>query len=82
MSDLLIRGIPDEINAKLVSEAAANRRSREKQALRLIEQGLRAPVFESAGEIAEAVWTTPAPRVRVEAVDSYLAGRGRRSRRP
>lgn len=41
MPTILIRNVPEEIHARLTSEAAQNRRSAEKHALFLIEAGMR-----------------------------------------
>jgi len=41
MSDVLIRDVPEPVHSALVSAAEKNRRSKEKQALWLIETGLR-----------------------------------------
>ncbi len=41
MATLLIRDLPDEIHERLVQSAQAARRSKEKQAMFLIESGLR-----------------------------------------
>ena len=41
MATILIRDIPDEVHSSLVLLAEKSRRSKEKQALHLIETGLR-----------------------------------------
>jgi plasmid stability protein len=41
MATLLIRDVPDEVNAALLAQAGRSRRSKEKHALFLIESGLR-----------------------------------------
>ena len=41
MATILIRDIPDEVHSSLVLQAEQSRRSKEKQALYLIETGLR-----------------------------------------
>lgn len=41
MATILIRDMPEEIHSELVCQAEKNRRSKEKQALFLIENGLR-----------------------------------------
>jgi plasmid stability protein len=41
MASILIRDLPKDVHASLVLEAEKNRRSKEKQALFLIETGLR-----------------------------------------
>ena len=41
MAAILIRDVPEEVNASLVRQAEKSRRSKEKQALFLIETGLR-----------------------------------------
>lgn len=43
MATLVIRDIPDELNAELAEDAARNHRSKEKQALHLLKTGLRKP---------------------------------------
>jgi plasmid stability protein len=53
MSTILIRDIPDEVHSALVFQADKNRRSKEKQALFLIESGLRRK-RPSADVLAEA----------------------------
>jgi len=82
MPDILIRDVPDEVNAELVSQAKRNRRSKEKHALYLIERALSFQPAETCGELLEAIWSAPAPEVKVEDIDAYLATRGRRSNRP
>jgi plasmid stability protein len=41
MATILIRDMPEEVHASLAVQAEKNRRSKEKQALYLIETGLR-----------------------------------------
>jgi len=41
MATILIRDVPDEVHSSLVMQAEKSRRSKEKQALYLIETGLR-----------------------------------------
>jgi plasmid stability protein len=55
MATLLIRDVPDEINAALLAQAGRNRRSKEKHALFLIEGGLRGqrPVKQTLAEAAK-----------------------------
>lgn len=82
MADLLIRDIPDELNEALASVAEQNHRSREKQALVLLESVLVNGPADTCGELADRIWAEPAPEVDVKVIDSYLAERGRRSKRP
>jgi plasmid stability protein len=46
MATMLIRDIPDELHAEIVSEAQRNLRSAEKQALMFIKLGLRKRISE------------------------------------
>jgi plasmid stability protein len=82
MKTLLIRDVPDNVHESLISEADRNRRSKEKHALFLIEAGLKQAEAETCGELAERIWSEPAPKIEERRIDSYLAARGRRSRRP
>ena len=82
MPDLLIRNLPREVNARLEQLAKASRRSKEKQAMVLIETGLGLAAADTCGELADRIWAAPAPEVDVKAVDSYIKSRGRRSNRP
>jgi plasmid stability protein len=82
MPDLLIRDLPEEINARLEALAKAQRRSKEKQAMVLIEMALAENVLETGPELLAAMDKMPVPDVDVKEIDSYLASRGRRSRRP
>jgi plasmid stability protein len=50
MATMLIRDIPDELHAEIVSEAQRNLRSAEKQALMFIKLGLRKRVSEEEVE--------------------------------
>jgi plasmid stability protein len=81
MKTLLIREVPDEIHEALVSEAERNRRSKEKQALFLLEQALGARPAETCGELLAIYESMPAPNVDPAAMEDYLATRGRRSNR-
>lgn len=82
MKTLLIRDVPDEVHDVLVSEAERNRRSKEKQALYLIETALAARPADTCGELLERIWADPAPDVDEKTMDAYLATRGKRSNRP
>jgi hypothetical protein len=82
MQNLLIREVPDEVMAALAGQAERNRRSREKQALFLIERGLETGAAETCGELADRIWAEPAPDIDPKAIDSYLSSRKRRSNRP
>lgn len=82
MKTLLIREVPDAVHDSLVAEAEKHRRSKEKQALHLIETALERRTAETCGELLDHIWAQPAPEVDIEAIDSYLAARGRRSNRP
>ena len=55
MATILIRDVPEEIHAALVLQAEKNRRSKEKQALFLIEGGLRGvkPATDTLAEAAK-----------------------------
>lgn len=55
MATLLIRDVPDDVNASLIAQAERNRRSKEKHALFLIEGGLRnaRPVGQTLAEAAK-----------------------------
>ena len=55
MATLLIRDVPDDVHAALLAQAERNRRSMEKQALFLIEGGLRSnrPVKQILAEAAK-----------------------------
>lgn len=54
MATLLIRDLPDEIDERLAEAAAAARRSKEKQAMFLIESGLMRRKRNHAEMLAEA----------------------------
>lgn len=82
MKTLLIREIPDEIHDSLVLEAESNRRSKEKHALFLLEAALSRKAADTCRELLDRIWSEPAPNVDVKEIDSYLATRGRRSKRP
>jgi plasmid stability protein len=82
MKTLLIREIPDEIHDSLVLEAESNRRSKEKHALFLLETALSQRAADTCGELLDRLWSEPAPNVDVKEIESYLATRGRRSKRP
>jgi plasmid stability protein len=81
MSDLLIRGVPDEVIEKLSAEADRHRRSREKHALFLLEQGLSGRL-ENPAELLNEIWASPAPDVTEESIEYFQNERGRRSNRP
>jgi plasmid stability protein len=55
MATLLIRDVPDDVNASLIAQAERNRRSKEKHALFLIEGGLRnaRPARQTLAEAAK-----------------------------
>ena len=82
MPDLLIRDLPDEVNARLEQLAKASRRSKEKQAMVLIESALAMGAADTCGELLDAYDQFPRPDVDVASIDSYLKQRGRRSNRP
>ena len=82
MKTLLIRDVPDEVHELLVSEAERNRRSKEKQALYLIETSLATRPADTCSELLERMWVEPPPDVDPDAIDAYLATRGKRSNRP
>jgi len=82
MKTLLIREIPDEIHDSLVLEAESNRRSKEKHALFLLETALSRRAADTCGELLDFYESAPAPDVDIKKIDSYLATRGRRSKRP
>ena len=82
MKTLLIREMPDAVHDSLVAEAERNRRSKEQQALYLIEKALECRTAVTCGELLDFYESAPPPEVDIEAVDSYLAQRGRRSNRP
>jgi hypothetical protein len=83
MPSLLIRGIPEDVGKALAADAERHRRSREKHALFLIEQGLAQRPLETAGELLDAIWAAPPPNVVSDKeIDKILASRGRRSNRP
>jgi len=82
MKTLLIREVPDAVHDSLVAEAEKQKRSKEELALQLIESALEHRTAETCGELLDRIWSEPAPEVDVEAIDSYLASRGRRSNRP
>jgi len=81
MSDLLIRGVPDEVIEKLSAEADRNRRSREKHALFLLEQSLSGEL-ERPADLLNSIWNSPAPDVNLEKIERFQKERGRRSTRP
>jgi len=77
-----VRNLDDEVMARLAELATANHRNVEAHVRFLIEREVAATPAETAGELAERVWTDPAPEVDLKAIDRYLALRGRRSNRP
>lgn len=81
MPDLLIRNLPDDVNARLEALAKAQRRSKEKQALVLIEDGLASGRAETGGELLEIYDRLPPPKVEVKEIEAFIASRGRRSKR-
>jgi hypothetical protein len=81
MPDILIRGISDELAEKLAHEAERNRRSREKHALFLIEQGLEVSPADTCGELADRLEKAPLPDVNEQLLETFSARRKRRSPR-
>lgn len=82
MKTLLIREVPDAVHDSLVAEAERHQRSKEDQALYLIETALGGQTAETCGELLDYYESAPPPEVDIEAVDAFLAQRGRRSPRP
>ena len=82
MSDILIRGVPDQVVVALERDAEHHQRSKEMHALYLIESALMHGPAETCGELMDAYDAAPPPQVDVAQIDSYLATRGRRSNRP
>ena len=82
MKTLLIRDVPDEVHDVLVFEADRSRRSKEKQALYLIESGLSRRGAETCGELLDSMESEPAPEISETDINTYMAARGRRSHRP
>ena len=80
MSDLLIRNLPREVHARLEQMAKAERRSKEKQAMVLIETGLGLGPTDTCGELLDRLLAKPLPDVDPKEIDSFIASRGRRSR--
>lgn len=81
MPDLLIRDVSNEVNARLEEMAKAERRSKEKQAMVLIEAALGLSPTDDSIELVDRIWAKPAPDVDPKEIDSFLAQRGRRSKR-
>ena len=81
MKTLLIREMPDEVHDILIAEAERNRRSKEKQALFILERALNRQPAETGFELADRIWNDAPPLVSEKAIDSYLKKRGRRSKR-
>lgn len=82
MADLLIRDVPDELVKKLAHDAERNRRSREKHALFLIEQGLHIRPAETGEEMLEWIDRNPPPNVDERVLEIISRQRRRRSNRP
>ena len=83
MKQILIREVEDDFVEILDREAKRHRRSREKHALFLIEQGLGQRPLETAGELLDALEAAPAPNlVSEQEIEKILRQRGRRSNRP
>lgn len=81
MADILIRNVPDDLVAKLAQEAERSRRSREKQALFLIEQGLSRRPADTCGEMLDRMEAEPPPNVDDKLLERFSQDRGRRSNR-
>lgn len=81
MPDLLIRNLPEEVNVRLEQLARVERRSKEKQAMVLIENGLGLGSADTCGELLDRLLAKPTPEVDPREIDSFIASRGRRSRR-
>ncbi len=81
MPDLLIRNLPKEVNARLERLARAERRSKEKQAMVLIESALGMGGTDDSIELADRILSRPVPDVDPKEIDAFIASRGRRSRR-
>jgi hypothetical protein len=81
MPDILIRDVPEEIVAELAQAAERNRRSREKHALFLIEQGLVRGPAETCGEMLERMEAEEPPNVDEKLLERFSQERGRRSNR-
>ena len=81
MPDLLIRNLPKKVNARLEQLAKAERRSKEKQAMVLIENALGHGPADTCGELLDRLLAKPPPEVDPKEIDSFIASRGRRSKR-
>ena len=81
MPDLLIRNLPRDVNARLEKLAKAERRSKEKQAMVLIENALGMGTTDNSFELLERILSKPVPNVDPKEIDSFIASRGRRSSR-
>lgn len=79
---LTIRNIPDRVYRRFTEMAQKNHRNAEAHGRFLIEQATESAPLETCGEILDAYAELPPPKVTVEAIESYQAGRGRRSKRP
>jgi len=82
MPDLLIRDVPEKLVQMLAKDAERNRRSREKHALFLIEQGLHGRPAETGEEMIEWLESAPVPDVDDRLLETFSQRRGRRSKRP
>lgn len=82
MADLLIRDVPEKLVQMLAKDAERNRRSREKHALFLIEQGLHVRPAETGEEMIEWLERAPVPDVDDRLLETFSQRRGRRSNRP
>jgi plasmid stability protein len=82
MPDILIRDVPEETVAELAQQAHRHRRSREKHALFLIEQGLSHEPAKTCGELLERLEAEPLPDVNDKLLKTFSAQRKRRSNRP
>ena len=81
MKSLTVRNLDDQVMARLAELAAANHRNVEAHVRFLIEREVAATPAETAGELADRVWTDAAPEVDLKAINRYVASRGRRSNR-
>lgn len=81
MPDILIRGVSDELAEKLAQQAEQHRRSREKHALFLIEQGLDESPADTCGELAERLERIRLPDVDDKLLETFSVQRKRRSPR-
>jgi plasmid stability protein len=77
-----VRNLPNPVHARFTELAAENHRNAEAQLRWMIEQAVAAAPADTSGELAERIWTDPAPEIDEKALETLMSSRGRRSPRP